>query len=70
LEYRNIFLINCNKDNMPHINSLSNIEEERRLFYVGISRAIDNLWITYSEVYRGEQGLKSQFIDECGLLIE
>ena len=55
---------------MPHINSLSNIEEERRLFYVGISRAIDNLWITYSEVYRGEQGLKSQFIDECGLLIE
>jgi len=68
LEYKNIFIINCNKDNMPHLNSLSNIEEERRLFYVGLTRAIDNLWIIYSEIFKGNKSEKSPFIYECNLL--
>jgi len=68
LEFKNVFLINCNKDNMPHINSLTNIEEERRLFYVGITRAIDNLWVLYSETFKGNYCEVSPFVKECGLL--
>ena len=53
---------------MPHINSLTNIEEERRLFYVGITRAIDNLWVLYSETFKGNYCEVSPFVKECGLL--
>ncbi|HEY8892716.1 MAG TPA: 3'-5' exonuclease, partial [Clostridium sp.] len=45
MEFKNVYLINCNEENIPHVNSIdNNLEEERRLFYVGITRAIDNVW--------------------------
>lgn len=65
LEYRNVFIINCNGDNMPHSNSSSNLEEERRLFYVGITRAANNLWISHTEKFKGNICEKSLFINEC-----
>lgn len=64
LEYKNVFIINCNKDNMPHLNGLSNIEEERRLFYVGITRAKEALWISYSERFKGNYAKVSPFVKE------
>lgn len=46
MEFKNVFLINANEETIPHRSSMEeNIEEERRLFYVGITRAIDNLYI-------------------------
>lgn len=42
LEFPVVFLIGCNEGTSPHFNSLGSvkaIEEERRLFYVGMTRA-------------------------------
>ena len=37
---KNVFLINCNEDTMPHSQSKeTNLEEERRLFYVALTRS-------------------------------
>ena len=43
------------------------IEEERRLFYVGITRAIDNLFIFSPKTIRGKFYNKSRFISESDL---
>lgn len=66
MEFKNIFIINCNEENIPHINSMdNNIEEERRLFYVGVTRTIDNLWLSYCNNIRGKGKKVSRFIEEC-----
>jgi len=70
MEFKNVFVINCCEENIPHKNSLpDNIEEERRLFYVGITRAIDNLWIGFTKDIRGKAKKPSRFIEECKLNI-
>ncbi len=51
LEFPLIFIIGCEDGLIPHINSIHNassLEEERRLLYVGITRAQDKLTITTS----------------------
>src|SRR3989344_2272414 len=51
LEFPIIYIIGCEEGLLPHNNSLSSqssIEEERRLLYVGMTRARKNLTITYS----------------------
>jgi DNA helicase-2/ATP-dependent DNA helicase PcrA len=40
------------------------IEEERRIVFVGISRAMKILYISYSHTYLGQAAKKSIFIDE------
>lgn len=48
LEWSNVFIIGANEGTNPHFRSLgmiSAIEEERRLFYVAMTRAKDNLFI-------------------------
>ncbi|MEL7596642.1 MAG: 3'-5' exonuclease, partial [Clostridiaceae bacterium] len=68
MEFKNIFIINCNEENIPHLNSIDkNIEEERRLFYVGITRTIENLWLCISNEIRGKNKKASRFIEECKL---
>ena len=50
------------------------IEEERRLFYVALTRAKRNLFLSYSDKYEGNKKWKrSQFLDEVcesGLVVE
>lgn len=49
LEYPYIFMIGCNDGVIPHMNSKHNtgeFEEERRLFYVGMTRAKKKLYIS------------------------
>lgn len=68
MEFKNVFIVNCVEDNIPHKNSLpDNIEEERRLFYVGITRAIDNLWLCIANEVKGSVRKPSRFIKECKL---
>ena len=46
MEFNNVYIINCNEEVIPHKSSMEeNIEEERRLFYVAITRAINNLYV-------------------------
>ncbi|URZ01361.1 ATP-dependent helicase [Clostridium felsineum] len=68
MEFKNVFIVNCNEENIPHKNSIEeNIEEERRLFYVGITRAIENLWISIVSELKGCVRKPSRFIKECKL---
>ncbi len=75
LEFRAVFIIGVEQGILPHNRSsgeLNELEEERRLFYVGITRAKEKLFITYSEkrrVYgRIQYSLPSQFLTETGLV--
>ena len=68
MEFKNVFILNCNEENIPHVNSIDrNIEEERRLFYVGVTRTIENLWLCICNDIRGKTKKTSRFIEECNL---
>jgi ATP-dependent DNA helicase Rep len=70
LEFRAVFIIGCEDGNLPHEHSIEEgmLEEERRLFYVGITRAKERLYLSHSaEAKRwGESQhlLPSRFLDE------
>jgi DNA helicase-2/ATP-dependent DNA helicase PcrA len=52
LEFECVFIVGLEEDLFPHVNSkntLDEIEEERRLFYVGMTRAKKYLYITHSQ---------------------
>ncbi|SFC77810.1 ATP-dependent helicase [Clostridium uliginosum] len=67
MEFKNVYVINCNEDTMPHSSSKEdNLEEERRLFYVGITRAINNLYLFAPRNRRGDLKEISRFIGEAG----
>ncbi|WP_461205596.1 3'-5' exonuclease [Clostridium sp. DL1XJH146] len=70
MEFKNVFVINCNEENIPHGNALeeNNIEEERRLFYVAITRAKEKLYLGYTNEIRGVSKKVSRFINECNLV--
>lgn len=68
MEFEWIFIVNCVDGNIPHKNSIEeNLEEERRIFYVGITRAKKYLTLCIPEVYKGQYCNPSKFIGECGL---
>ncbi|MFN4342429.1 MAG: UvrD-helicase domain-containing protein [Azonexus sp.] len=72
LEYPHVFLVGVEEGILPHRESTepSKVEEERRLMYVGITRAQRTLHISYCE--RRKQAREfipcepSRFIDEMG----
>lgn len=51
LEFKNVFVIGMNRNIFP--SKRGNLEEERRLFYVAITRAKENLYISRSKVILG-----------------
>ena len=51
LEFENVFIVGVEEGLFPHKKSLLNkekLEEERRLAYVGVTRAKKNLFLTYT----------------------
>ncbi|MDQ2680755.1 MAG: DUF3553 domain-containing protein [Candidatus Eremiobacteraeota bacterium] len=52
LEYPNVFLTGLEEGVFPHTRALTDeaeLEEERRLAYVGLTRAMDRLYLSYAE---------------------
>ena len=72
LEYKHLFIIGLEEGFFPIIGDGSDIEEERRLGYVAITRAMDELTLSFvhSRFYKGKrtQLLKSRFLSESGLI--
>jgi ATP-dependent DNA helicase Rep len=70
LEFRAVFIVGCEDGSLPHEQAMAegSLEEERRLFYVGITRAKERLVLSHSaETKRwGETQhlLPSRFLDE------
>ncbi len=71
LEFKNVVLVGLEEGLLPSSRSLidnEKLEEERRLFYVGITRAEERLLLTFSR-YRSTYGntstqTRSRFLDE------
>jgi DNA helicase-2/ATP-dependent DNA helicase PcrA len=70
LEYPIVFIVGCEDGVFPHSRALDEggLEEERRLFYVGVTRAMRELYLTHAlrRAVFGAQtyGLRSRFLDE------
>ena len=48
LEWKHVFLTNMSDDLLPRLKTPKAVEEARRLFYVGVTRAKEALYITYT----------------------
>ena len=70
LEYRAVFLVGVEEEIFPSSRSIEEqgIEEERRLFYVGLTRAQERLTLTHASSRmlwgRTNANLPSRFLDE------
>jgi DNA helicase-2/ATP-dependent DNA helicase PcrA len=62
LEYPVVFLIGMVENILP--SKKGNLEEERRICFVGISRAMKLLYLCWSMTYLGQPAKKSIFLDE------
>jgi DNA helicase-2/ATP-dependent DNA helicase PcrA len=77
LEYPTVFIAGCEDGVFPHSRAVDEggLEEERRLFYVGITRAMRQLYLTYARrraVFGAQTyGMPSRFLAEIpGELLE
>ena len=70
LEYDTVFMIGCEDGVFPHMRSIEagDVEEERRLAYVGITRARRELYLSYARsrsLFGGRDwNIRSRFVDE------
>lgn len=64
LEFEKVFLMDCNEQNIPHhkARTPNEIEEERRMFYVGMTRAQKNLFLFYTTGSKTEPVKPSRFL--------
>jgi DNA helicase-2/ATP-dependent DNA helicase PcrA len=72
LEYGHVFIIGLEEGFFPIIGDGCDIEEERRLGYVGFTRAKDELTVSFvhNRFYKGKRSNlnKSRFLSEAGLI--
>jgi DNA helicase-2/ATP-dependent DNA helicase PcrA len=71
LEFDSVFMVGLEEQLFPHERSLlsgdeADIEEERRLFYVGVTRAEDELFLTHAD-RRWRYGNESSSAPSCFL---
>ena len=70
LEYDTVFIVGCEEGSFPHLRALEEggEEEERRLCYVGITRARARLYLSWARERRlfgrSARNLPSRFVDE------
>lgn len=61
LEFPVVFIIGCNEDVLPHEKN-ENVDDEKRLFYVAITRAENELYISSTVFYNSKPSNPSVFI--------
>jgi DNA helicase-2/ATP-dependent DNA helicase PcrA len=67
LEYQAVFVIGCEEQLFPHWKSMTSeaeLEEERRLMYVSMTRAATYLYLTSATSRRGQFNPRSRFLSE------
>ncbi len=68
LEFKIVFLVGLEDGIFPSSPERSDIAEERRLFYVALTRAKEHLYLSYAErrfrFNRVEEGVESRFIQD------
>ncbi len=71
LEFKAVFVVGVEEGILPHsrsIDDLYSLEEERRLFYVGVTRAKERLYVTWARrrFLHGRRGesIRSRFLDD------
>ncbi len=66
LEFDTVFIIQANEGRIPYKKSLkeNGVEEERRLFYVAMTRAKNVLKIVYVKAKNGKETSPSRFVEE------
>jgi DNA helicase-2/ATP-dependent DNA helicase PcrA len=73
LEYKEVYVIDLMDGRFPNRKLMSrsgSIEEERRLFYVAVTRAKDSLFLSYAKYDKIKKTnfVPSQFLFETGLI--
>ena len=66
LEYQVVFVIDAVEGVTPYVKSETEdeLEEERRMFYVAITRAKDRLYLLWPQRRYGKKQKKSRYLDE------
>ncbi|TGY96871.1 ATP-dependent helicase [Petralouisia muris] len=66
LEYKRVHIIDVNEELMPYKKAVldADLQEERRMFYVGVTRAKENLYIHSVKKYNGREVDVSRFVEE------
>lgn len=72
LEYEVVYIPDVNEGNIPWNGEKhpENVEEERRLLYVGMTRAKDKLCLLWTDGEEGNLAAPSRFLAEAGLIRE
>ena len=70
LEFPEVFVVDLVDGRFPNRKMMSSIEEERRLFYVAVTRAKDKLYLSLAKFDRVKKidYKPSQFLHEAGLI--
>ncbi|MDD7219416.1 MAG: ATP-dependent helicase [Clostridia bacterium] len=70
LEFDRVYILNVNEGSIPYRKAVLEeaVEEERRLFYVGITRARKKLALCYVKRQYEKEREPSRFLEETGLI--
>ena len=70
LEFDRVYILNVNEGSIPYRKAVLEeaVEEERRLFYVGITRARKKLVLCYVKRQYEKEREPSRFLEETGLI--
>ncbi|MEG0805060.1 MAG: ATP-dependent helicase [Lachnospiraceae bacterium] len=70
LEYDTVYIMDVNEGIMPYKKAIlsSDLEEERRMFYVGMTRAKHKLYLSAVKMRNNHEIELSRFIKEAGVL--